>query len=152
MVLLLLKRAWPYLVCLALGFATCWYTRPATVCPATVDETVQSQTMKREVVTVDRIVTRTVKPDGTVVERQEDKQQTLHQDKVKTDTEVQVAVTPSRTRYSLGLDYLPSFSVSPSWRDTQLEAGARLGDSDAWAIGGYDFKYKQAFIGLRYEW
>ncbi len=137
----LFLRAWPYLVCLFLGAAGAWYLAPGPqACPA-IGKLAQSQTTS-----VQHVVTKTTKPDGTTVVRQEDKQ--VEQE----HTQSSPTPSPSKSKYSLGLDYMPSFDTKPSLRDFRLEAAARLGDLNLWGVSGYDIKHNQVSLGLRYEW
>lgn len=150
----LAKRAGPYLLCFALGFGTSEAVHKDPE-PVAVERVVERQVeATREAVATRHIVTKVTKPDGTVTERAEDRAQTVKSERKDTAKATEHVSTPSpaKTRYSLGLDYLPSFSRAPSWRDTRAEFGARLGDSNVWAIGSYDLQNKQASIGLRYEW
>jgi hypothetical protein len=105
---------------------------------------------KKETVFVDKIVTRIVKPDGTVIERQHDKQQTTKQETVKR-SEKPVVVLSNRTKYSLDVSYLPSLRELPSSRDVEVDVGYRLGQSNAWLTTGYSVKYNQVSLGIRYE-
>ncbi len=154
MLLQIAKRAWPYLLCFALGFGVREAIRQDPE-PITVERVVERQTeAKRETVATRHIVTKVTKPDGTVTERAEDRAQTVKIERQTTAkaTEHDSMPAPALSRYSLGVDYLPSLTRVPSWRDTRLEAGARLGGSGFWATGAYDLQNRQASIGLRYDW
>lgn len=148
------KRAWPYLLCFALGFGTSEAVHKDPE-PITIERMVERQVeAKREAQTVRHLVTRTTRPDGTVTERVEDKAQTVKAERKATAKSAEhVSVpTPARlSRYGLGLQYMPALRA-PSWRDTRVEVSARLGDSSLWATGAYDIQHKQAAIGLRFEW
>jgi hypothetical protein len=130
------------LVGLGLGAWVSYKLLPAPE-PVVVERVVEG---KREVVTVEKTVEKIVKPDGTVIERTKENAKT---DKKETTAKAPVLVP--KASYSLGLNYLPSVSAPPSWRDVELTAGARLGQSDAWAIVEYDVKHKQVSLGIRYE-
>ncbi len=105
---------------------------------------------KKETVYVDRIVTKTIKPDGTVIEVQHDKTQTTKQESHKQAEKPRVVLVP-KSKYSLDISYLPSLRELPSYQHVALQAGFRLGESNAWLTSGYDVKYKQISVGLRYE-
>ncbi len=107
---------------------------------------------KREVVTVERVVTRTIKPDGTVVEKTRDKAKVAKTESKKAERKEVKVTQPAKAKYSLGVQYLPSLTEPPSARDLEVTAGARLGNTNAWATAGYDVKHNQVSIGLRYEW
>ncbi len=142
----LLRKALPYLLCFAAGFGTSesLHREPETL---VVTETAEA---KKETVYVERIVTKTTKPDGTVVERQEDRSQAKVETS-KTERTVKLSA-PAKTRYSLDLRYLPSLSDAPSSRDVDVQVGYRIGDSNAWLTTGYSVKHNQVSVGLRYEW
>jgi hypothetical protein len=148
-------RALPYLLCFALGFGTSQaiHSDPEPIVVThTVEKLVEA---KRETATVLHVTTTTTKPDGTKVVKQEDKQQTVKQERETTQKEAATEsrpTTPAKSSYSLGLSYLPSLTSPPSFRDVQIEVGARMGGSNLWVTGGYDIKDKQASVGLRYEW
>lgn len=117
---------------------------PATV----VEKRVEG---KKETVVVERVVTKTVKPDGTVTETTTEKAKSQVVDTRKSERKEKTAVFRPKTTYSLDLRYLPAISEPPSFRHMDVTIGRRLGDSNTWVTAGYDVKHGQVTLGLRYE-
>ncbi len=154
MLALLLSKSWfrfilNSLVSFALGFGASEIRRDPE--PIVVDRVVETQ---GKTVVVEKIVTKTIKPDGTVVEQVREREKTAE---VKTRKEEHKSLPPPpslhpTSQYSLDLRYQPAFDRAPSWKDSQVVVGARLGSTGLWGTIGYDLKYKQVSIGIRYEW
>lgn len=113
-----------------------------------------------KIVEVDRVVNRTAttetkitKPDGTIVESRQ-RVETDVKEKIKTDEKVKERVkevaSDVKTRYRLGVDYLPSMAA-PTITDVELRAGVRLGDLPLWLESGFDVKHRQMSIGVAIE-
>ncbi len=92
---------------------------------------------------------RTIQPDGTIQETVIKERESV---KVKEKTTEKVVVPVSKSDYRLGLDYVPSFDRSPQKTDVRAKGGARLGKSDFWLEGSYDFKNSEIALGFSYEW
>jgi hypothetical protein len=84
---------------------------------------------KKEVVVVEKVKERIVKPDGSTT-----------------------PIEPKKSQYSLDIQYLPSLTEPPSTRDVAAILGYRVGTSRVWVTTGYEAKYNQLTVGLRYEW
>jgi hypothetical protein len=125
------------------------YDHPDVVCPVAVQQT----TKTTEHTSLNKVI-KTVKEikhkDGTVSKTtttEHDSSQVFKKD------DEHVVTTPSTvlTKYSLGVEYLPSLSEAPSVRDIEIEGGARLGESPVWLKTGYDLKHNQLKLGLEYQ-
>jgi hypothetical protein len=109
-------------------------------------------------VEVEKIITRTVRvtetrPDNssTVTETTDTTSNTTNTVKDKTNTTQPVAAaTVARSKWSLGVAWMPSFR-DPTWIPAVGEVGWRAA-GPVWVTGGYEFKHNQALIGLRVEW
>lgn len=149
-----LRRLWVTAALLLSFGAVVYFYRPQPSPTVTsLEESKQSSTTSADrSQTVTR--TRITKPDGTVIEQ---KQQIKKDVKVKEQTSenkresVTTIPVGDKTRYRIGADWLPSIDTPPSVKDSELRAGARVGDSPIWIEGGYDFKHGQAKIGLSVE-
>jgi len=100
------------------------------------------------------ITTEIRKKNGDLIKRVEkDDQQTQETEKQSVKQEVHVVpVRQVKSKYALGLEWEPSITTPPNVKDTRIEGGARLGDSDFWLQGGYSIKNNQFSLGIRYEW
>ncbi len=154
MLALLLSKPWfrfilNSVVSFALGFGASEIRRDPE--PIVVDRVVETQ---GKTVIVEKIVTKTIKPDGTVIEKVQEKQKTAEVKTAKQEHKSLPTPLPLRpaTQYSLDLRYQHAFDRAPSWKDSQVVAGARLGSTNLWGTVGYDLKYKQVSVGIRYEW
>lgn len=133
--------------------AVIYFSRPQ---PAVVHTVESSVSTSRAVSTKNSVTTstRTTKPDGTIVEQKQTIRNSIKEKEkrveVKKDSTVTAPAAP-KSRYRIGADWLPSTDRPPTVKDSELRAGARLGDSNVWIEGGYDFKHGQAKIGLSLE-
>lgn len=107
----------------------------------------------------DRIVTvvRTVKPDGTVIEktRTEEKDQSskeLVTETARVQDRTSVHLPAAATRYSLGVGYrvLPT-TRPPTYQDLLVTGGYRLSSSPVWLEFGVTGR-RELVLGLRLEW
>lgn len=90
--------------------------------------------------------------NGTVVKKTEtDEDLTKVFSKDDDHVEVKTVRVNVKTKYSLGLEYLPSLYTAPSMKDVRVELASRLGDTDLWVTTSYDVKYNQLSFGVRYE-
>lgn len=99
-------------------------------------------------VVVDRIITKTVtitkRPDGTVIEETSETTSD-HSSNTSKPTPV------PRPQWSVGAlaSVAPRYPVPrPEW---SVVAYRRLGDTNAWAGGGWDFEKKSALLGVRID-
>ena len=111
------------------------------------------QEVKKEIEIVERIVTKTVKPDGTVVEKTIEREKSTKEESKSFDKErIPPGVfTERKPQYSLSLSYLPSLDVKPSIKDVEIEAGFRVSSSNVWLTTGSNVKYNQFSVGVRYD-
>lgn len=144
------------LVIVGLSFAGGWLlgTNKTVSQPVAVETTVTHDVKTEQVDKVKHvvIVTETKKPDGTVVKKTEVREEKAKEISKRDDVLKVVDVKENKSKYSLGVQYLPSLTQAPSARDIAVEVAARLGGSNVWVTGGLDVKHVQLSIGARYEW
>lgn len=143
MMLLANWRTYVVLLLLSLGGWGGWSAntllRPTPAAPAPVTNTV----------TVERVVTRTVtvvkNPDGTITE-------TTTETTADTSTTQSKPAPVNRPKWSAEaiarISHVKVWETRPTWSALLYH---RLGDTNAWAGGGYDFGQKAALVGIRVD-
>ena len=121
----------------------------------TVQQTTRDvEHVKTTTQTQKKITKEITKKDGTVEKTTVEETQNvkvLKKDDDKTNTTV-VQQPAFKTKYSLGLEYLPSLTTAPSFKDLEVNVGVHLGDLNAWLETGFNLKDDRFLIGFRYEW
>ena len=113
--------------------------------PSTGSQKVSTVESEEQRVKVKERVRVVVQPDGTKEVEKTTVTTLDHSRKLESTPAV------AKSKYRIGVDYLPSFDRPPRSTDIILRTAARLGTSPAWLELGVDLKHHQVTIGISVE-
>lgn len=138
-------KLWLLLVLSGVGVG--WYlSRPLPV--KTVEATKTGSRISNKVTDT---ITKTIKPDGTVIEKKQSVTSSIKEKEHQSVITKELPVDNKKAQYRIGVDYLPSLPEPPNVRHVEIRAAARVGESPVWVEGGYDLKHNQIKIGVSVE-